>query len=126
MSTTSTVTSSVTEREQLSVRATAVSEDKKSEEEYRYKHLLPHFSEDRYPPLEPFEHVDPAFRALKLANPRAFLDGAESVSEITPHLGTEVRGVNLARLDSSGRDQLALEVREIGLMKLSHYSLTGL
>ncbi|RXW18920.1 hypothetical protein EST38_g6930 [Candolleomyces aberdarensis] len=116
MSTTATVTSPVSEREQLSLHATAVSEEKKPEEEYRYKHLLPHFSEDHYPPLEPFEHVDPAFRALKLANPRAFLDSARSVSEITPHLGTEVRGVNLARLDSSGRDQLALEVARRGLV----------
>ena len=113
MSTTATVTAPVSEREQLTLRATAVSEEKKPEEEYRYKHLLPHFSEDRYPPLQPFEHIDPAFRALNLPNPRAFLDGAESVSEITPHLGTEVRGVNLARLDSDGRDQLALEVRII-------------
>lgn len=79
--------------------------------EYRYSHLLPHFSADRYPPLEPFDHVDPGHRALALPNPRAFLNNATSVTELTPHLGTEVTGINLAELDSSGRDQLALEVR---------------
>ena len=31
---------------------------------YRFAHLLPHFSADRYPPMTPFEHVDPALRAL--------------------------------------------------------------
>lgn len=85
-------------------------EEAKATEEYRYAHLLPHFSADRYPPLEPFEHVDPGHRALRLPNPRAFLDGATSVVEMTPNLDTEVTGINLAELDSSGRDQLALEV----------------
>lgn len=79
-------------------------------EEYKYAHLMPVFSQDRYPPLTPFEHVDPGHRALSHPNPRAFLDGATNIDELTPHLGTEVTGVNLAELDSTGRDQLALEV----------------
>ncbi len=86
-------------------------EEAKTAEEYRYSHLLPLFSADHYPPLEPFEHVDPGHRALALPNPRAFLDNATSISDLTPHLGTEITGVNLAELNSSGRDQLALEVR---------------
>ena len=80
---------------------------------YRYAHLLPHFSPTTYPPLEPFEHVDPGHRALSHPNPLSFLDGAESVIELTPRLGLEVRGVSLASLDSTGRDQLALEVRYV-------------
>lgn len=80
---------------------------------YRYAHLLPHFSADHYPPLTPFEHVDPALRALSYDNPRAFLDNATSVRELTPYLGTEITGVNLAELDSAGRDQLALEVHPL-------------
>jgi hypothetical protein len=85
-------------------------DEAKPMDEYRYTHLLPHFSVDRYPPLEPFDHVDPGHRALILPNPRAFLDNATSVVELTPHIGTEITGLNLAELDSSGRDQLALEV----------------
>jgi sulfonate dioxygenase len=83
----------------------------KAAEEYPYAHLLPHFSTDRYPPLTPFDHVDPGLRALNLSNPRAFLDHASSVAELTPNIGTEVTGINLATLDASGRDQVALEVR---------------
>ena len=88
------------------------SEGDKKEGEYKYAHLLPVFPKDEhYPPLTPFEHVDPGLRALSHPNPRSFLDNATSVIEITPRLGTEVRGVNLATLDNDGRDQLALEVR---------------
>ena len=90
------------------------------ESKYRYAHLLPHFSADRYPPLTPFEHVDPASRALSHDNPRAFLDNATIVHELTPYLGTEVTGVNLAENDRTERDQLALEVHPFG----SHYLRT--
>ncbi|TFK57625.1 TauD-domain-containing protein [Heliocybe sulcata] len=83
---------------------------------YRYAHLLPHFSQDTYPPLTPYEHADPGHRALGHANPRAFLGNATRVVELTPNLGTEVRGVNLAQLNSDERDELALEVARRGLM----------
>ncbi|CCM00337.1 uncharacterized protein FIBRA_02367 [Fibroporia radiculosa] len=84
---------------------------------YRYAHLLPVFPQDEhYPPLTPFDHVDPASRALNHPNPRSFLDNSTSIVQLTPHLGEEVRGVNLATLDSDGRDQLALEVARRGLM----------
>jgi len=77
---------------------------------YRYKHLLPYFAQDNYPPLSPFEHVDPGFRALGCENPRAFLNNASKVTDLTPNLGTEVLGLNLTELDGAGKDQLALEV----------------
>jgi sulfonate dioxygenase len=79
-------------------------------EPYPYANLLPHFSPEQYPPLTPFKHEDPGFRALKHADPLAFLKNATNVVELTPNLGTEVHGVNLATLDSEGRDQLALGV----------------
>ncbi|KAJ7630542.1 hypothetical protein FB45DRAFT_793091 [Roridomyces roridus] len=85
-------------------------------DDYRYSHLLPHFSQDRYPPLTPFNHTDPGLRALEHPNPRAFLQNATSVVEITPRLGTEVHGVNLAELDSDARDEVALEVARRGLV----------
>ncbi|THH20999.1 hypothetical protein EW146_g451 [Bondarzewia mesenterica] len=83
---------------------------------YRYAHLLPHFSPDKYPPLEPYEHVDPGFRALSHQNPRSFLKGASTVIELTPNLGSEVHGISLAQLDSDARDQLALLVAQRGLV----------
>lgn len=98
------------------------------EETYKYTHLLPHFSQHKYPPLTPFEHVDPGSRALKHPDPRTFLKGATSVIELTPHLGTEVRGIRLRDLDNDGRDQLALEVNTAAssvsrCYKLSHNRL---
>ncbi|KAG9314624.1 TauD-domain-containing protein [Chiua virens] len=86
------------------------------EQPYKYAHLLPYFSQDTYPPLIPYEHVDPGFRALNHLDPRTFLKDATSVIELTPNLGTEVRGIRLTDLDGDGRDQLALEVARRGLM----------
>jgi sulfonate dioxygenase len=77
---------------------------------YRYEHLLPYFAHDNYPPLAPFQHIDPGRRALGHLNPRAFLDNATKVTDLTPNLGTEVHGLDLTQLDSTGKDQLALEV----------------
>lgn len=85
----------------------------KGDDTYKYSHLLPYFSKDTYPPLSPFQHVDPALRALEHPDPRSFLNSAISVVELTPNLGTEVRGVSLKDLDSNGRDQLALEVNNL-------------
>ncbi|KAJ6501622.1 TauD-domain-containing protein [Mycena vitilis] len=87
-----------------------------TEDEYRYSNLLPHFSQDHYPPLTPFTHSDPGLRALDHPDPRAFLQNATSVVELTPRLGTEVAGINLAELDSGARDELALEVARRGLV----------
>ena len=81
-------------------------------EEYKYTHLLPTFPHDEhYPPLTPFEHVDPGHRALSHPNTRAFLANAK-VTQLTPPIGEEVRGVNLAKLTNDEKDELALEVRD--------------
>ncbi|EIW81863.1 alpha-ketoglutarate-dependent sulfonate dioxygenase [Coniophora puteana RWD-64-598 SS2] len=113
-----TTTETVTETTQtLASLPLNKSDESEQQEEYRYAHLLPHFDASiKYPPLVPFEHVDPGSRALKHADPRAFLDGAEKIVHLTPRLGTEVRGVDLLKLDSDGRDQLALEVARRGLL----------
>lgn len=49
------------------------------------------------------------------SDPRSFLRSA-NVTELTPSLGTEIRGVNLATLTSDERDQVALEVAKRGLV----------
>ncbi|KAG6817629.1 hypothetical protein H0H87_006257 [Tephrocybe sp. NHM501043] len=108
MSTTTTLESNTPAT--LKLRSAEV--EKKEEQPYRYAHLLPHFSHDHYPPLTPFEHVDPGHRALSHPNPRSFLDNA-TVVELTPSLGNEVHGVSLANLSDEGRDQLALEVTRV-------------
>ena len=88
--------------------------------QYRYAHLLPVFPKDEhYPPLTPFEHVDPGQRALKHPNPRSFLANA-TVAQLTPPIGEEVRGVNLATLDNDSKDQLALEVRNCSNIYREH------
>ncbi|EJD04419.1 TauD-domain-containing protein [Fomitiporia mediterranea MF3/22] len=91
-------------------------EAKEAEQPYRYTNLLPVFPNEHYPPLEPYEHVDPGNRALNHHNPRSFLDAATRVDELTPNLGTEIHGVNLARLTNYERDQVALEVARRGLL----------
>jgi sulfonate dioxygenase len=89
-------------------------ESEATEEPYRYAHLMPVYSKDKYPPLEPFEHIDAGSRALAHSNPRSFLDNA-NVVELTPEFGSDVRGVNLAELTPDQKDELALEVRLIPL-----------
>ncbi|KAI0768616.1 TauD-domain-containing protein [Trametes elegans] len=114
MSTVQTITEAVPS---LTLRNKDESEQTKQEEPYKYAHLLPVFPKDEhYPPLTPFEHVDPGLRALSHPNPRAFLDNATSIVDLTPRLGSEIQGINLAELDNNGRDELALEVARRGLL----------
>jgi sulfonate dioxygenase len=91
------------------------SADKDQDQEYRYSHLLPVFNSARYPPLTPFRHEDPARRALSHPDPLTFLQTATRLDELSPALGTEIEGVNLAKLTSDEKDQLALFVAKRGI-----------
>lgn len=65
----------------------------------------------RYPPLTPFEHydhgkdADPTF-------PDLLPKGVAQLDDVTPFIGTEVRGVQLSKLSDKGKDQLALFVAQ--------------
>ncbi|KAF5864890.1 hypothetical protein ETB97_006116 [Aspergillus alliaceus] len=72
---------------------------------YPYEDLLPTFPNIQWSPLEelPYEdrglRGDPKFRNL--------LRDATDVFDYTPKIGTELHGVNLAKLDDAQRDDLA-------------------
>lgn len=77
----------------------------------KYVNYLPTWDpSQRYPPLTPFEHyehgkdADTSFKDL--------LPVGSQVVDLTPTIGTEVRGVQLSRLSSAGKDQLARFVAE--------------
>ncbi|KAK4706102.1 sulfonate dioxygenase, partial [Phenoliferia sp. Uapishka_3] len=88
----------------------------KIDERYKYARFLPAFDTSlHYPPLKPFDHIDPGFAALTDPTPRSFLDAGE-VAEVTPDLGSEVSGVQLHRLNARERSQLALFVAQRGVV----------
>lgn len=72
----------------------------------QHPHYLPTWNpEQKYPPLEPFEHHDPGHNA-DTTYPE-ILGAATSVSDLTPTTGTEIRGVQLSKLSDAGKAQLA-------------------
>ncbi|PHH93100.1 hypothetical protein CDD83_952 [Cordyceps sp. RAO-2017] len=85
---------------------------KKGNNAAKYPHYLPTWDpEQKYPPLEPFEHhehgkdADPSFPNLLPA-------GSATISHLTPTIGSEVRGIQLSSLSSAGKDELALLVAQ--------------
>lgn len=77
----------------------------------QYPHYLPTWNhEQKYPPLEPFEHVEHG-RDADTNFPNLLPDGAE-VTHLTPSIGTEVRGVQLSSLAAAGKNELARFVAE--------------
>lgn len=82
--------------------------------DYPHEDLLPSFPDVHWAPLEytPYEDKglrgDPKFRNL--------LQDATSISDYTPKIGTEVRGVDLARLNDAQRDDLARLIATRGVV----------
>jgi taurine dioxygenase/sulfonate dioxygenase len=77
----------------------------------QYPHYLPVWDYgEKYPPLEPFTHVDhgkdadPSFKDL--------LPEGSHIQKLTPTIGSEVTGVQLSKLTAAGKDQLALLVAQ--------------
>ncbi|OOF96748.1 hypothetical protein ASPCADRAFT_4788 [Aspergillus carbonarius ITEM 5010] len=66
---------------------------------------------ERYPPLQPFEHYDHG-KDADATFPDLLPKDKVELDDITPTIGTEVRGVQLSQLTKEGKDQLALYVAQ--------------
>ncbi|KXX76770.1 Alpha-ketoglutarate-dependent sulfonate dioxygenase [Madurella mycetomatis] len=77
----------------------------------QYPHYLPTWNRDeRYPPLQLFEHYEHG-KDADTSYPNLFPDGV-AVTHLTPTIGTEVRGIQLSTLSPAGKDELARFVAE--------------
>jgi sulfonate dioxygenase len=83
-------------------------------EAYAYAEFKPHFPDVHWEPLTEVEVVE---RAL-LANPAKtnLFSAAKRVKHLTPAIGTEIEGIDLRRLSSEQKDELALLVAERGVV----------
>ncbi|TVY34428.1 Alpha-ketoglutarate-dependent sulfonate dioxygenase [Lachnellula subtilissima] len=91
--------------------------EKKAEEEgtdeyqaAKYKNYLPTWGNEKYPPLEKYEHRDHGLDA-DTTYPELLARGV-TTNDLTPTIGTEVTGVQLSKLSNAGKDQLARFVAE--------------
>ncbi|ODQ64276.1 taurine catabolism dioxygenase [Nadsonia fulvescens var. elongata DSM 6958] len=90
----------------------------------KYKKFVPSWNaNEKYEPLEDFEHVDRGHFANKSlenllprdATTQELIPGVE-VLNLTPKFGTEVRGVQISQLSNAGKDELALFVAQRGVV----------
>ncbi|KAJ5618294.1 hypothetical protein N7528_006937 [Penicillium herquei] len=65
---------------------------------------------EKYPPLEPFNHVDHGKGAD--SSFKDLLPEGSKIQKLTPTIGSEVTGIQLSKLNSAGKDQLALLVAQ--------------
>ncbi|KAH7024481.1 TfdA family taurine catabolism dioxygenase TauD [Microdochium trichocladiopsis] len=76
-----------------------------------YPHYLPTWSpEQKYPPLQPFEHVEHG-KDADTSYPDLLPAGTKT-TDLTPTIGTEVHGIQVSSLSKAGKDQLARFVAE--------------
>ena len=77
----------------------------------QYQNYLPTWNpEQKYPPLEPFEHKDVGIDADP--NYPELLGEGVKISDLTPTIGSEVHGIQLSTLSDAGKSQLARLVAE--------------
>lgn len=77
----------------------------------QYANYLPSWNpSQRYPPLTPFEHTEHGKDAD--SSLKDLLAPGSQVVDLTPSIGSEVRGVQLSKLSDAGKDQLALYVAQ--------------
>ncbi|CAO3645192.1 unnamed protein product [Cunninghamella blakesleeana] len=72
------------------------------------------YPDTKYPPLETFEHKDPGH----LGDPKkaSLFDNAKSIKDLTPNIGTEIRGLQLSQLTDQQKNDLALLTAERGVV----------
>ncbi|KAI9019999.1 hypothetical protein CLU79DRAFT_756673 [Phycomyces nitens] len=72
------------------------------------------YPEKKYPELAPFKHIDPATRG----DPKkaSLFNSAKKIVDLTPHIGTEIEGLQLSNLTDTQKDDLALLVAERGVV----------
>jgi sulfonate dioxygenase len=77
----------------------------------KYPRYYPLFKlEEKWPPLEYFEHKDPGARADPAKPHLLTADVQERI--LSPYIGSELHGVQLSQLSSEGLDELALHVAQ--------------
>ncbi|ORZ03525.1 hypothetical protein BCR43DRAFT_432262 [Syncephalastrum racemosum] len=80
------------------------------------------YPDTKYPEIEPFEHNDPGHRADPKKS--SIYDNAEKVFDLTPHIGTEVHGIQLSKLTEQQKDDLALLAAERGVVFFRDQDIT--
>ncbi|KAM7195400.1 TfdA family taurine catabolism dioxygenase TauD [Rhypophila sp. PSN 637] len=111
-------TTTVTETQSELLKLT-LAYDKEIHDEYKYSAYLPVYDEKTsFPPLQPFEFNDRGLVANKtkpnLLNTKENAD--LKVSKLTPVIGTEIRGLQLSKLNDLQKDELALLIAERGVV----------
>ncbi|KAI1090296.1 TauD-domain-containing protein [Rostrohypoxylon terebratum] len=88
-----------------------VEEGKTALKAAKYPNYLPTWNPNqKYPPLQPFEHYEHG-KDADTSYPELLAEGV-AVNHLTPTIGTEIRGVQLSSLSNAGKDQLARYVAE--------------
>lgn len=74
------------------------------------------------PPDPPLEEHEPSRDRALFADPHkaSLLTQATAVEDLTPYIGTELKGVQLSKLTETQKDELALLVAEVCLRRPIH------
>ena len=81
---------------------------------YKYKDFLAYVTLTSEPALTPYEHIDVATRAD--LEKKAFFAAIPHRKDMTPNIGSEVRGIQLSQLTKKQKDEMALYVAERGVV----------
>ena len=82
--------------------------------DYKYKDFLPYVTLTSEPALTPYEHINVTTRADP--EKKAFFAAIPNRKDMTPNIGTEVRGIQLSQLTDKQKDEIALYVAERGVV----------